>query len=152
MHRKKFILMNHTNMQGHHFGGARVMRHIEQGLLDRGGIITGRIDGKMDWRKDALTLRLLPTACSACANAAQPASTSSTNSAPNWASSTVWHHRSTPKPTAWSSASTAGSKRCFNRTTSIQARNWKPRCTAMCCSTISNFPSQPWEAKLPCRR
>ena len=54
---RKFVLMNHTNMQGHHFGCARVMRHIEQALADRGGVIWARVDGKMDWREDHETLR-----------------------------------------------------------------------------------------------
>lgn len=53
---RKFVLMNHTNMQGHHFGCARVMRHIEQALTDRGGVIWARVDGKMDWRQDPETL------------------------------------------------------------------------------------------------
>lgn len=57
MGNKKFVLMNHTNMQGHHFGCARVMRHIEQGLMDRGGVIWARVDGKMDWREDPQTLQ-----------------------------------------------------------------------------------------------
>lgn len=56
---KKTVLMNHTNMQGHHFGCARVMRLIEDGLTSRGCVITGRIDGKLDWRTDAEALRLL---------------------------------------------------------------------------------------------
>jgi hypothetical protein len=57
MSQQKFVLMNHTDMQGHHFGCARVMRHIEQALTDRGGVIWARIDGKMDWRKDPATLQ-----------------------------------------------------------------------------------------------
>jgi hypothetical protein len=56
---KKTVLMNHTNMQGHHFGCARVMRMIEDGLTTRGCVITGWIDGKLDWRTDAEALRLL---------------------------------------------------------------------------------------------
>ncbi len=31
------------------------------------------------------------------------------------------------------------------------ARVWKPRCTAMCCSTTSSCRSQHWAAKRPCR-
>ncbi len=57
MSARKFVLMNHTDMQGHHFGCARVMRHIEQALTDRGGVILARVDGKMDWRKDPATLQ-----------------------------------------------------------------------------------------------
>ena len=57
MSQQKFVLMNHTDLQGHHFGCARVMRHIEQALTDRGGVIWARIDGKMDWRKDPATLQ-----------------------------------------------------------------------------------------------
>lgn len=56
---KKFVLMNHTNMQGHHFGCARVMRLIEDGLTSRGGRIIGRLDGKMDWRTAPWALELL---------------------------------------------------------------------------------------------
>ena len=91
-------------------------------------------------------------------NAAPVASTSSTNSAPNLASNTDWPRRSVRKPTAslWviagnhlpGNASMAGSRSCCKASISIPARIWKPRCIAMCCSTISNFPNQPW----PCRR
>ncbi|WP_209425636.1 polysaccharide pyruvyl transferase family protein [Pararhodobacter sp. SW119] len=56
---KHFVLMNHTNLQGYHFGCARVMRIIEEGLLSRGGVIAGRIDGRLDWRNDSAALRLL---------------------------------------------------------------------------------------------
>ncbi|TGD62674.1 polysaccharide pyruvyl transferase family protein [Tabrizicola sp. WMC-M-20] len=56
---KKIVLMNHTDMQGHHFGCARVMRLIEDGLTSRGCVITARLDGKMDWRKDAQALSVL---------------------------------------------------------------------------------------------
>ncbi len=40
-------------------------------------------------------------------------------------------------------ASTDGSRRCCNRTISAPVRSWKPRCTAMCCSTTSSCRSQP---------
>ena len=56
---KKFVLMNHTDMQGHHFGCARVMRLIEDGLTSRGGRIIGRLDGKMDWRSVPWALEIL---------------------------------------------------------------------------------------------
>jgi hypothetical protein len=56
---KKVVLMNHTDMLGHHFGCARVMRLIEDGLEARGCKIIGRIDGKLDWRSDASCLQLL---------------------------------------------------------------------------------------------
>lgn len=56
---KKTVLMNHTNMLGHHFGCARVMRLIEEGLESRGCVITGRIDGKLDWRTDPASLKVL---------------------------------------------------------------------------------------------
>ena len=59
MANKTFVLMNHTDMQGHHFGCARVMRLIEDGLTSRGGRIVGRIDGKLDWRTDAQSLEML---------------------------------------------------------------------------------------------
>lgn len=59
MTKKKTVLMNHTNMLGHHFGCARVMRMIEDGLTSRGCVITGRLDGKMDWRNNSDALSLL---------------------------------------------------------------------------------------------
>lgn len=61
---KKIVLMNHTNMLGHHFGCARVMRVIEEGLTSRGCQITGRLDGKLDWQRDPEALALL-AACDA---------------------------------------------------------------------------------------
>lgn len=61
---KTIVLMNHTDMQGHHFGCARVMRLIEDGLTSRGCVITGRLDGKMDWRSNDQALALL-AACDA---------------------------------------------------------------------------------------
>lgn len=59
MARKKVVLMNHTDMQGHHFGCARVMRLLEDGLTSRGAIIRARLDGKMDWRKSPTALDAL---------------------------------------------------------------------------------------------
>lgn len=56
---KKIVLMNHTDMQGHHFGCARVMRLIEEGLTARGCVIHARLDGKEDWRTNPASLRLL---------------------------------------------------------------------------------------------
>lgn len=64
----------------------------------------------------------------------------------------AWPRRSLPKPTAWSSASTAGSKRCCKATTSGPARRWKPRCTVTWLSTTSNRLSQLRAARRPCRR
>lgn len=61
---KKIVLMNHTNMLGHHFGCARVMRVIEEGLTSRGCQISGRLDGKLDWQRDPEALALL-AACDA---------------------------------------------------------------------------------------
>jgi len=59
MSAKKVVLMNHTDMLGHHFGCARVMRLIEAGLEGRGCRISGRIDGKLDWRQDRVSLSML---------------------------------------------------------------------------------------------
>ena len=59
---KKFVLMNHTNMQGHHFGCARVMTAIEQGILARGGEIIARLDGKQNWQTTPASLEVLATA------------------------------------------------------------------------------------------
>lgn len=59
---KKFVLMNHTNMLGHHFGCARVMRIIEDALVERGGKIIGRLDGKQDWRASPEALAVLAQA------------------------------------------------------------------------------------------
>lgn len=59
MFRKKIVLMNHTNMQGHHFGCARVMRFIESGLSGRGCAITARLDGKMNWQRNMGALAAL---------------------------------------------------------------------------------------------
>jgi len=59
---KKFVLMNHTNMQGHHFGCARVMRIIEDGLQVRGGEIIGRLDGKQNWQTTPEALAILAQA------------------------------------------------------------------------------------------
>ena len=56
---KKIVIMNHTNMLGHHFGCARVMRLLEDGLTDRGCQISGRLDGKLDWRNDNAALAKL---------------------------------------------------------------------------------------------
>lgn len=56
---KRVVLMNHTNMLGHHFGCARVMRLIEDGLTSRGCVIAGRLDGKLDWQNDRDALDLL---------------------------------------------------------------------------------------------
>ena len=49
-------------------------------------------------------------------------------------------------------ASTVGSRRCCNRTTSARAKNWQLRCTAMWLLTASGSRSQPWPAGRPCRR
>lgn len=51
--------MNHTNMQGHHFGCAKVMEAIESHLTNRNATIIGRIDGKLDWRSDQQSLSLI---------------------------------------------------------------------------------------------
>lgn len=56
---KQIVLMNHTNMLGHHFGCARVMRLIEDALTERGCAIVGRLDGKLNWQRDADALKLL---------------------------------------------------------------------------------------------
>lgn len=56
---KNTVLMNHTDMLGHHFGCARVMRMIEDGLTSRGCRIIGRIDGKEDWRSSPRALAML---------------------------------------------------------------------------------------------
>ena len=56
---KKIVIMNHTNMLGHHFGCARVMRLLENGLTVRGCQISGRLDGKLDWRNDNAALAKL---------------------------------------------------------------------------------------------
>ena len=47
------------------------------------------------------------------------------------------------------SVSMAGSKRCCKATTSVPAKNWKPRCTATRCSTTSYCRSQPWATGPP---
>ena len=59
---KKIVLMNHTDMQGHHFGCARVMRIIEQELEARGGEIIGRLDGKQNWQTTPEALAVLARA------------------------------------------------------------------------------------------
>ena len=59
---KKIVLMNHTDMQGHHFGCARVMRIIEQELEARGGEIIGRLDGKQNWQTTPEALAVLTRA------------------------------------------------------------------------------------------
>ncbi len=59
---KKFVLMNHTNMQGHHFGCARVMRAIEDGLTSRGGEIIACLDGKQNWQTSDVALAALAQA------------------------------------------------------------------------------------------
>jgi hypothetical protein len=59
---KKIVLMNHTDMQGHHFGCARVMRIIEQELQARGGEIIGRLDGKQNWQTTPEALDVLARA------------------------------------------------------------------------------------------
>lgn len=41
---KFFLLMNHTNIQGHHFGCAGVMRAMEDGLTSRVGEIIACLD------------------------------------------------------------------------------------------------------------
>lgn len=59
MRQKKFVLMNHTNMQGHHFGCARVMSVIEHNIIARGGKIIGRLDGKQNWQTTPASLEVL---------------------------------------------------------------------------------------------
>jgi hypothetical protein len=59
---KKFVIMNHTNMQGHHFGCARVMSVIEQNIMNRGGQIIGRLDGKQNWQVTSESLALIAKA------------------------------------------------------------------------------------------
>ena len=54
--------MNHTNLQGHHFGCAKVMAAIENGLAAKGAAVIGRVDGKLDWRQDQTTLDLIKAA------------------------------------------------------------------------------------------
>lgn len=56
---KRVVLMNHTDLLGHHFGCARVMRQIEEGLTARGCEIVGRLDGKLDWQRDREALAVL---------------------------------------------------------------------------------------------
>jgi hypothetical protein len=56
---KKIALLNHTDLQGHHFGCSRVMRLLEQGLTSRNCEIIGRLDGKLDWRTDQACLDIL---------------------------------------------------------------------------------------------
>jgi len=58
----------------------------------------------------------------------------STCFAVTWASSTDWRCRSTRRPTAWSNASTAGSRRCCKATISVTEKKSKPYrtlCTAL---------------------
>lgn len=64
MSNKRIVLMNHTNMQGHHFGCARVMRLLEDGLTSRGAVITANLDGKQNWMKSPEALAALE-ACDA---------------------------------------------------------------------------------------
>lgn len=59
MSKRRIVLMNHTDLRGHHFGCARVMRVIEENLAARGCTVTGRIDGRQDWRRNAGTLRII---------------------------------------------------------------------------------------------
>ena len=59
---KKIVLMNHTDMQGHHFGCARVMRIIETELQARGAQIIGRLDGKQNWQVAPEALAVLARA------------------------------------------------------------------------------------------
>ena len=99
-----------------------------------------------------IAARSSPIGSSACANALQPASTSSTRSAPPSISSTASRRRNPPRPTAWSSGSTGASRRCCKATISDPARSWGPRCTATSGSTTSSSRNQPWAAKRPCRR
>ncbi|CUH15355.1 Integrase core domain protein [Jannaschia seosinensis] len=56
-----------------------------------------------------------------------------------------------PRPTEWSSASTAGSKRSCRATISDQARTWRPRSTDTSGSTTSSSRNQRWPARRPCR-
>jgi polysaccharide pyruvyl transferase WcaK-like protein len=56
---KKVAILNHTDLQGHHFGCSRVMRLLEQGLTSRSCEIIGRLDGKLDWRTDQSCLEIL---------------------------------------------------------------------------------------------
>lgn len=62
MSAKKIVLMNHTDMQGHHFGCARVMRIIETELQARGAQIIGRLDGKQNWQDTPEALAVLARA------------------------------------------------------------------------------------------
>jgi hypothetical protein len=59
---KTFVLMNHTNMQGHHFGCARVMCAIEQGITKRGGRVIANLDGKQNWQTSRSALAALAQA------------------------------------------------------------------------------------------
>lgn len=78
----------------------------------------------------------------AYASETRRAGTSSTNSAPNWTLSIVSPHQDRPKPMAWSKGSTDASRTCCKATTSDQARNWRPRCTAILGSTTSSSHNQ----------
>ena len=74
---------------------------------------------------------------------AAPASTSSTCSAPNLASSTASRPRCTRRPTEWSSASTAGSRMSCRAIASTAARTWNRPSCAMSTSTTANYRNQP---------
>lgn len=56
---KRIAILNHTDLQGHHFGCSRVMRLLENGLTTRNCKIIGRIDGKLDWRSHQSCLEIL---------------------------------------------------------------------------------------------
>ena len=62
MSAKKIVLMNHTDMRGHHFGCARVTRSIETGLQARGAQRIGRLDGNQNWQVTPESLAVLAQA------------------------------------------------------------------------------------------
>lgn len=62
MAKKNIVLMNHTDMQGHHFGCAKVMSAIKFHLHRRDVQIVGNIDGKLDWREDGRSLAIIAKA------------------------------------------------------------------------------------------
>ena len=69
-----------------------------------------------------------------------------------WAYSTACARRDTPRPTAWSSVSTAASARSSVKPDSPQRPIWTPRSSTICQPTTTSFPSERSSTKRRFRR